>query len=142
MKSEYARGQQPTRDVDVGKRLVRPQRSTDRPGHDPERGLLHEPGPTELLLARIGRSGARHDQFPQPRVIRRVDLGPNDLGRRDHRMGKMLVPQQVTAGRHHQHRNIGDTVTGGRRGPEASHLLIENRREYVVFGRVIAIQRP
>ena len=57
-------------------------------------------------------------------------------------MRKMLVPQQVTTGRHHQNCNVGDTVTGGRRGSEASYLLIENRREYVVLGRVIAIQRP
>ena len=80
MSSEHARSQQPTRDLDIGQCLLGPQRSAHRPGHDPERGLLHQAHPAKLFGVGILDSGARHDQFPQPRIIRRVDLRPNNLG--------------------------------------------------------------
>lgn len=53
----------------------------------------------------------------------------------------MLVPQQVTACRHHQGGDIGDSVTGRRRRPESRHLLIEDRCEHMMFGRVVAVER-
>jgi len=56
-------------------------------------------------------------------------------------MSKMLVPQQVTARRHHQGGDVGDRVTGWRRRPESRHLLIEDRCKHMMLGRVVAVER-
>ena len=56
-------------------------------------------------------------------------------------MSKMLVPQQITARRNHQGGDVGDSVTGWRRGPESRYLLIEDRSEHMMLGRVVAVER-
>ena len=113
----------------------------DGPGRDAERGLLHQSGPAHLLGGGPVQPGGRHDQLTQRRVVRGIGLRAHDLGRGDHRMRKVALPQQVSARGDHQRGDVGDRVTGRRRRAEPGHLLGQHRGEHMVLGGVIAVER-
>lgn len=56
-------------------------------------------------------------------------------------MRKVPVVQQVPAGRHHERGDVRHRVAGGCRWPEPGYLLGQDRREHMVFGRVVAVER-
>jgi hypothetical protein len=135
-------GQQAAGHADVVNGLLRVEFAAHRPAQHPERDLFHQPRRSNLLRGGIIGAGHRKDQIPHRVISGGSGLRPDGLGRRNHRVCKMLVPQSISARIGHEVRDGCSGAAGSCRwNAQVFDLRVEQPREHVVLRRVVAVQR-
>ncbi len=130
--------------MDVGDRLSRVEFTAHGPRQDAERDLFDEPGDAKVIGGGAHHARGSEDQVAHGVVSGGAGAGPHGLGRGDHRVRKMPVPQHVPARPGHQVTDRLRRVDGWSSGHgilgEFGDLGVEHAREDVILRWVVAVE--